>query len=251
MPENERFTRKGRKLERHQDKLHMGQDGLWGAYEESYSNYMEDLAFLEYYPDEIINTLRGVDKPVVVDVMSSTGMLHDLVARYLNYKKGKYVAVGRYDNRMEYIDGVEKKMGISMIEGNVKDLSTWQELGKTLGDDEAHFVIARPLAGLYFLPTLASVGYRAFNEAYGLLKDEGSILAQIPPITALDKLGIPMERWLSELEDSGVPYRYVPQYDTKTDAKGKTYGLLRIDRIPRIPELPTLDLGNSFIPQTA
>lgn len=241
----ERFTRKGRKLEGHQDKPFMGQEGLWGAYEQGYSHYMEDLAPLEYYPDEILNTLHSAEKPVVVDVMSSTGMLQDLVVRYLKYKRGKYIAVGRFDNRMEFREGRDTALGITMVEGNVKDLSTWQELKTTLGDDEADFVIARPLAGLYFVPTKANVGYKIFNEAYGLLKDGGSLIAQIPPITALDALGIPMDNWLAQLNELGVPYRHVPQYASATDTKGKTYGLLRIDRIPGIPELPMLNGGQN------
>jgi hypothetical protein len=51
-------------------------------------------------------------------------MLQDLVVRYLKYKKGKYVAVGRFDNRMEFREGRDTALGIKMVEGNIKDLNT-------------------------------------------------------------------------------------------------------------------------------
>ena len=251
MIKSERFTRSGRILERRQDRAFMDQEGVWGTFETGFTHYLKDLGPLEYYPGEILDSLRESKRPVVVDLMSSTGMLQDLLVNKLLYKRGKYIAVGHYDNRNKLRKDRDDALGIRMVEGGIRDPKTWAELRKSLGNDEADFVISRPSGGLYFIPTKAHFGYKAINDAYGLLKDGGSLLTQIPPVSALEQFGIPIEGWLTQLESSGVPYKHVPQYASATDTKGGAYGLLRIDRVSGIPELPTFDVRRQLVPQTA
>jgi hypothetical protein len=251
MSRSERFTRSGRKLEKRQDRVFLDQEGVWGTFETGFTHYMEDLGPLEYYPGEVLDALKSSKRPVVVDIMSSTGMLQDLLVNKLLFKQGKYIAVGHYDNRNRFREDRDDALGIKFIEGGIRDPKTWTELRKNLDSDEADFVFSRPLGGLYFVPTKNYFGYHAFNEAYGLLKDGGSIITQVPPISALEQFGIPIERWLAQLESSGVPYKHIPQYASATDTKGGTYGLLRIDRVPGIPELPTVDIRRQLIHQAA
>ncbi len=247
MQEKITFTKDGRRLDRYQDRHFTSPGGgAWGAYETRLPHYMEDLNPLEEYDGEILDILRGSDFPVVVDVMASTGMLQDLHVRELQRKPGKFVAVGNHDNRFGFRKDRDDALGIKMVAGDIRDMSTWQRLRTELEGNDADLVISRALAGLYYVPTEGVFGYQALNEAYGLLKDYRPMLVQIPPASVLKNFGVPIDRWLEELVMQGVPFTHIPEYESITDF-GNKYGLLRIDRIPGIPELPILGRKSRII----
>ncbi len=251
MTNTERFTRKGKKLTEKEDRHFLGNEtGAWGIHQSDLTHYMKDLWRLERYPDEIKQTVLGLQNPVVVDLMSSTRMLLDLFTSQPFQKDGKFIAVSHYDTRDTSEKFLDDVYGISLVTGNIRKPETWSNLRNELNGLEADIVVSRALAGLHFLPIKGTLGYKLINNAYGILKDYGSMYLQIPPASALVELGVPMDTWLAEVESSHLPYIYVPEYESPTD-RNRSYGLLRIDRIPGASELPGFNSGISLLNQAA
>lgn len=215
-------------------------NGLWWVYGSSYENYLKDFMEVQAFPDEIINRLRQKEKPVVIDLLASTGALRSL-AQTLKPTKFKGLAVGFHDSRDPDEINEDLSNGIEYIAGDLSDRTTWDKIDAWLGEEKADFIMSRAVGGLHRLPTNLGFAGHAIHRVWNALNPENGIaILQIPPAYDLGLNGIPSYRWVSKLRTSASnAARYVGTYNFQGDLGHLPYGLLRLNRIPGV-EFPKL-----------
>ena len=243
MPENERFTKRGRFLSQPSHDDHYTKKGRWSIFESPFASYMDDFSRLENYPGEIIDLLRSKRRPVIIDLLSSTATLRNLKHTVLKDREMRALAVGLTDNRSSEEKALDASLGITYTAGNLRRPNFWEGIDNWLGEEVTDFIFQRGAGGLTYLPTRPIFAVAAISEVWEMLNpDGGYAFLQTPPADALEENGIEVNKWASQLRQARIPSWFVPDYSCAAD-NNLSYGLLRLDRTPQSPELPVVQMA--------
>jgi hypothetical protein len=155
----------------------------------------------------------------VVDLMASTTAVRDL----LTGREGVGYAMRLVDGRTEEEKAADNALGIRLLSKDITSRRALKELGDIMGGQRANVVMARPLGGALNLPKHV-VFYRSLiNDIWDLLAEGGTALLETPSPRYMRQIGIDLQRWGTELENSGVEVQ-------------RTSLMLRLTRTPDSPD---------------
>lgn len=149
--------------------------------------------------------LTGKEKPVVVDLMSSTGALASLFEK-LRQKDKLGIAVSLGDSRTEEYKAEDEPLGIVQVVGDVVSSSTWRAIDRELKGRKADLILERAFGGWNHVPESNRLYLTLFQRTWGILADEGTMLLQ-PPFDKNTGHPFPLDELKTHLEGLGIEVR--------------------------------------------
>lgn len=179
----------------------------WAVYESEIDDYI--LSFQDAFSERgLTDFIQGRPSPVVIDMMSSTGALASLFAR-LPDKSKRGIAVCLEDARDAVQKTRDEGLGIRLVTGDVMCSATWRKIDEVLNGQPADLIIERAEAGLDYLPIhkrfYAMMAQRAWRV---LSREEGMLLAQMPPHRSLERYDVPINEWITILHKNSIDAVY-------------------------------------------
>ncbi|MFA6992377.1 MAG: hypothetical protein WC269_03810, partial [Candidatus Gracilibacteria bacterium] len=173
--------------------------------------YSETQSSIDTYHNWFINVLEGKtiadlltdkEKPVVVDLMSSTGALASLFEELPQQDK-LGIAVSLGDSRTEEYKAEDKKLGIVQVVGDIVSSSTWRDIKKELQGRKADLIMERALGGWNHIPYSKLLYLTLLQRAWNILADGGTILLQ-PPDNKKTGVPLPVNELVSHMGSLGI-----------------------------------------------
>lgn len=181
-------------------------ESAWRYYNSPLDNYSYDFRNV-LKGEKIENLLSGVENPVVIDLMTSSGTLADLFGRLpQSTKMGIAVSLG--DLRDEETKARDSKLGIVQITGDLTSSSTWKKIVEATNGRKADLVMERGLGSLTELPRHPIFYWSVFQRMWNLLGEQGVLLLQIPAPRTLDTSGISIRDVRRIVREASAEYRF-------------------------------------------
>jgi hypothetical protein len=206
-------------------------NGEWDLFNRPFNSYRQEFidAGFGYVVDQVVDGLRRIPRPVVVDLMAPPYTLKGL-RKHLGDKNMRALAVGRYDHRTHKEKLQDEIDGVEYIAGDIQDPATQDDVRTTLHPDYANFVMSVGWGGLEYLRTTARDYAGVAEMTWDILHPEGgTALLQMPPRKSLQANGVDIDGWTNSLDQAGVVYKYQPTY-----RKYESFGMLHLQRIPDV-----------------
>ena len=150
-------------------------DTWWPDYNSSISDYEERFFSRVLEGHTIQDLLSDIEKPVVVDLLSSTSALRSLFSNMPN-KDTFGIAVSSQDLRTPEEIAVDKSLGITQISGGLTTSKSLKEVEKALAGRKADLILERGGLGVDFLPFHPMFYAVNMQRIWNMLNSENGII---------------------------------------------------------------------------
>lgn len=203
----------------------------WRIKNSRIDSYLEDFRLVDKDGriQPFLESLKEINNPVMLDFLSWTDALRS-IARDYHIPRISGAAVAFSDTRGPLGQSLDNNLGIIQIAGDVNQANPWNEVENFLDGRKAHLILERGYGGLKVLNSKPAFYCATINKLWNMLDPEnGMMLLQTLNFGLLEALGVPVYKWIEQMQERGIYCRSVPEYPAKKDGYYR-YGLIMLIR---------------------
>ncbi len=180
----------------------------WGTDNSPLSEYDSDFAYV-LGGETIVNLVRGKEDVCVVDLMSSTTAVRDLLGQLPPVRKRGF-ALRLSEVRTDEEKAADEALDIKQQLGDITAASTLEKTKGDVGEGNADIVMMHAVGGGLNLPP-SWIYYRRLMRSiwYMLSPNGGTALLQIPSTVYMLEPGDALDNWIAEARANGIQVEHV------------------------------------------